>query len=176
MYIKKGKSSETIRKGSCSRLRRKCRLRGAFLHALLDPQHQVDEPVDLNHPAFLPADLDLVQQVALRLVLAAADRQRLTDVLYVLLAGQLRHPWMSKKRLRFESWKTFGKKENDGAFVVWMFKSIHAFSTFSLFVPVTNFNVFLFGTLYDRYCITVDTFILIRQINHRPWHTFQIFI
>lgn len=51
----------------------------------------MDEPVDLNHPALLPADLDLVQQVALRLVLAAAHRQRLSDVLDVLLAGQLRH-------------------------------------------------------------------------------------
>lgn len=66
-------------------------LGGAFLHTLLDPQNQMNEPVDLNHPALLPADLYLVQQVALRLLLAAADRQRLPDVLDVLLARQLRH-------------------------------------------------------------------------------------
>lgn len=53
----------------------------------------MNEPVDLDHPALLPADLDLVQQVALRLLLAAAHRQRLPDVLDVLLAGQLRHAW-----------------------------------------------------------------------------------
>ena len=62
-----------------------------FLHTLLDPQHQVNEPVDLNHPALFPADLDLVQQVALSLVLAAADGQRLANVLDVLLTGQLGH-------------------------------------------------------------------------------------
>lgn len=53
----------------------------------------MNEPVDLDHPALLPADLDLVQQVTLRLLLAAAHRQRLPDVLDVLLAGQLRHAW-----------------------------------------------------------------------------------
>lgn len=36
-------------------------LSGPFFHTLLDPQHQMNKPVDLNHPAFLPADLDLVQ-------------------------------------------------------------------------------------------------------------------
>lgn len=67
-------------------------LGGAFLHALLDAQHQVDKPVDLDHPALLPADLDLVQQVVLRFALAAAHGQSLADVLDVLLAGQLGHP------------------------------------------------------------------------------------
>lgn len=66
-------------------------LSGAFLHALLDAQHQVNEPVDLDHPALFPADLDLVQQVVLCFILAAAHGQRLADVLNVLLAGQLRH-------------------------------------------------------------------------------------
>lgn len=51
----------------------------------------MNKPVDLYHPALLPADLDLVQQVALGLVFAAADCQRLPDVLDVLLARQLRH-------------------------------------------------------------------------------------
>lgn len=68
-------------------------LSGVFLHALLDAQHQMNEPVDLNHPALLPADLDLVQQMALRLLLAAAHSQRLPDVLNVLLTGQLGHAW-----------------------------------------------------------------------------------
>lgn len=36
-------------------------LSGPFLHTLLDSQHQVNKPVDLNHPAFFPADLYLVQ-------------------------------------------------------------------------------------------------------------------
>lgn len=66
-------------------------LSGALLHALLDAQHQVNEPVDLDHPALFPADLDLVQQVVLCFIVAAAHGQRLADVLNVLLAGQLRH-------------------------------------------------------------------------------------
>lgn len=64
----------------------------------------MNEPVDLDHPALLPADLDLVQQVTLRLLLAAAHRQRLPDVLDVLLAGQLRHAWGGKKAARESNW------------------------------------------------------------------------
>lgn len=48
-------------------------LSGPFLHPLLDPKNQMNKPVDLNHPSFLPADLYLVQEVALRLILTAAD-------------------------------------------------------------------------------------------------------
>ena len=66
-------------------------LSGSFVHTLLDPQHQVNKPVYLNHPALLPANLYLVQQVALSFVLVAADSQRLSDVLDVLLARQLGH-------------------------------------------------------------------------------------
>lgn len=73
-------------------------LSGPFLHTLLDPQHQMNKPIDLNHPAFFPADLNLIQEVALRFVLAASHSQRLADILDVLLTGQLRHAcqWVIK--------------------------------------------------------------------------------
>ena len=63
----------------------------AFLHSLFDSQHQVQEPVELHRPAFISANLDLVQEVTLGLLLRAADGQRLSDVLNVLFAGQLGH-------------------------------------------------------------------------------------
>ena len=91
-------------------------LRGAFLHPLLDAQYQVNKPVDLHHPALLPADLDLVQQVALRLLLAAAHRQRFTDVVDVLLAGQLGHAWGKQTRMntytycKYLKFKTYWEK------------------------------------------------------------------
>lgn len=69
----------------------------ALFHALLNPQNQMNKPVDLYHPALLPADLDLVQQVAPRIVFAAPDGQRLPDVFDVLLARQLRHAWKKKE-------------------------------------------------------------------------------
>lgn len=63
----------------------------ALLHTLLDAEDEVQEPVELDGPAFVPADLDLVQEVSLGLVLGAAHGQRLPDVLDVLLAGELGH-------------------------------------------------------------------------------------
>lgn len=95
-------------------------LSGALLHALLDAQHQVNEPVDLDHPALLPADLDLVQQVVLCLTFAAANSQRLADVLNVLLAGQLRHacPVKRSEALRVASLYLL-VSEQRGTRVVW---------------------------------------------------------